>query len=43
MQWIVILGNAGSGKSSLARAFGKRLGLPVVQLDTLFWENPAGG
>ncbi|MGY2257670.1 AAA family ATPase [Pseudomonas sp. SDO55104_S430] len=38
MQRIVILGNAGSGKSTMARILGERLGLPVVHLDTLFWE-----
>jgi adenylate kinase family enzyme len=38
VQRIVILGNAGSGKSTLARALSKCLSLPVVHLDTLFWE-----
>lgn len=38
MQRIVILGNAGSGKSTLARSLSQRLSLPVVHLDTLFWE-----
>ncbi|CNI61364.1 topology modulation protein [Yersinia massiliensis] len=34
---IVILGNAGSGKSSLARKLGQKLSSPIVHLDRLFW------
>jgi len=38
MQRIAIVGCSGGGKSTLARALGARLGLPVVHLDTLFWK-----
>jgi hypothetical protein len=38
MRRIVVLGNAGSGKSTFARRLGARLALPVVHLDLLFWE-----
>ncbi len=34
---IAIVGCSGGGKSTLARALGARLGLPVVHMDTLFW------
>jgi adenylate kinase family enzyme len=38
MERIAIVGCSGGGKSTLARALGARLGLPVVHLDTLFWK-----
>jgi adenylate kinase family enzyme len=38
MRRIVILGCAGSGKSTFARALGAKLGLPIVHLDALFWR-----
>lgn len=38
MQRVVIFGCSGTGKSTLARKLGERLGLPVVHMDALFWE-----
>ena len=38
MQRIVILGSAGTGKSTLARRLGERLNLPVIHLDALNWQ-----
>jgi adenylate kinase family enzyme len=35
---VVILGGAGTGKSTLASKLGKQLGLPVVHLDLLYWR-----
>lgn len=37
MQRIAILGCSGGGKSTLARALGEKLDLPVVHLDALYW------
>lgn len=33
-----VLGNSGSGKSTLARRLAVRHGLPVLDLDTLYWD-----
>lgn len=38
MERILIIGCGGAGKSTLARQLGKKLDLPVVHLDTLFWK-----
>jgi adenylate kinase family enzyme len=38
MRRVVILGRGGAGKSTLARRLGGVTGLPVVELDTLFWQ-----
>jgi len=35
---IIILGNAGSGKSTLSRILGEILNYPVSHLDQLFWQ-----
>ncbi len=40
MQRVVILGCAGSGKTTLARTMGERLSLPVIHLDTLLGWGP---
>ncbi|UOB08401.1 adenylate kinase [Streptomyces sp. HP-A2021] len=37
MKRIVVVGVAGSGKTTLARALGEGLGRPVTDLDLLFW------
>ena len=38
MRRVVIVGNAGAGKSMLAREVGQRLNLPIHHLDALFWK-----
>ena len=39
MNRIVIIGSAGTGKSTLAKDLGQILGLPVYHLDAFLW-NP---
>ena len=38
MKRVVILGRGASGKSTLARRLGEISGLPVVELDKVFWR-----
>lgn len=38
MQRIVVVGTTGSGKTSMARELGQRLGLPHIELDALHWD-----
>jgi adenylate kinase family enzyme len=35
---VLILGRGGSGKSTLAAKLGEITGLPVIELDKLFWQ-----
>jgi adenylate kinase family enzyme len=38
MNRVVILGRGASGKSTLAKRLGEITGLPVVELDRIFWQ-----
>jgi adenylate kinase family enzyme len=36
---ILLIGCSGSGKSTLARRIAKARGLPLIELDRLFWRS----
>lgn len=38
MKRIVVLGPGGAGKTTFAQALGRKTGLPVIELDKLFWK-----
>lgn len=37
MKRVLVLGNGGTGKSTVSLAIGERLGLPVIHLDQHYW------
>ena len=39
MERIIIIGKPGSGKSTLALKLGKKLDLPVVHIDKIYWTE----
>lgn len=39
MKRVVILGRGASGKSTLAKRLGELTGLPVIELDKVFWRS----
>lgn len=39
MARIVIIGNAGGGKSTLARKIAERRGLPHIEIDRVLWQD----
>jgi adenylate kinase family enzyme len=41
MKKIMIIGSGGAGKSTLAKELGRKLGIPVHHLDTLFFGSRA--
>jgi adenylate kinase family enzyme len=39
MERVIILGPGGSGKSTLAARIGAITGLPLIELDKIFWQE----
>jgi len=36
---VVVLGRGGAGKSAASRELGRRTGLPVIELDSIYWDE----
>jgi adenylate kinase family enzyme len=41
VQRVSIVGPGGTGKTTIALEIGRRLGMPVVHLDRLYWQPGA--
>ena len=39
MSRVVVIGNAGGGKSTLARVLAERRGMPHIEIDRLLWQE----
>ena len=39
MQRILLIGNAGAGKTTFAKHLAQKLHLPLVHLDNLYWRG----
>ena len=39
MERILIIGNAGSGKTTFAKQLASKLNLPVIHLDNIYWHG----
>ncbi len=39
MKKIIVLGPSGTGKTTLARKLGEKLGIPYLHLDTVYWKK----
>ena len=39
MKRVLVLGSGGAGKSTFSRQLSKRTGLPVIHLDSFFWNS----
>ena len=36
---VVVLSRGGAGKSVASRELGRRTGLPVIELDSIYWDE----